>query len=394
MGSTVQYTRDDKRILFFVALVWGADMLYYLKAVVMRLPVINTMADYFVPVVIIISLLITLGSLTKRLKLSDYFFYLGCVVLYLLTFVLFPANDKWLEMFLPMVFFQTLPYFFIGLLIEPQKQLKVIEYVSMVSIVLSLIYLYSTFSTREVEGEEMGVAYSLLPHLLIVLNSCFRNFKWYSLLIFILGFLRLLGTGNRGTLVCLAFYVIVFLLFCSHAKYKWVVVSLLSALTVFVLFKHEVIFGLLSDFLGGLGFNTRVFDMALNDEFVNANGRDTLSIFFTDKIGTGSIFGYGIMGDRTLLNMENGYPHNLALEFLIDFGVPLGGSLLMALVSILLFAFKYSKTPEAKSMLVVFVTVGFVSLFISDSYLANPMFFLLIGYAVQIIRNNRKKCAK
>ena len=262
---------------------------------------------------------------------------------------------------------------------------------SMVYIALSLIYLYITFASREVEGEEMGMAYSLLPHLLIVLNSCFRNFKWYSLLIFILGFLRLLGTGNRGSLFCMAFYLIVFLLLCSHFKYKFFVIALLCTLTAFVVSKEEFVLGYLRDFFDGFGFNTRFFDMAMNNELTDLNGRDVLSDFFRDKIANGGVFGYGIMGDRVLMNMENGYPHNLAIELLIDFGIPLGGALFIAILSILLGAFKYSQTTEEKSLLIIFVTVGFVSLFISDSYLLQPMFFLLIGYAARIIRDNRHK---
>ena len=93
MSLTAQLTKDDKKVLYIVALVWGVDMLYYLKAVVMRLPVINLLSDIFVPSVVVISLMVTFSSLCKRFRGSDYIFYVACIVVYLLTYVLFPANE-------------------------------------------------------------------------------------------------------------------------------------------------------------------------------------------------------------------------------------------------------------------------------------------------------------
>lgn len=388
-----QLTKSDKQVLFFVALIWGADMLYYLMAIVMRLPVINMLADYFVASVIIFSIFITFRSLSHRFKATDYLFYIGCIMLYLINFALFPSNDKWLGMYFPMVFFQMLPYFFVGLLIEPKKQVAVIEYVSLVYIVLSLLYLYIVISNIDVESEEMGVAYALLPHLLVVLFSCFRRFRWYFLVVFLLGLFRLLGTGNRGTLVLLSLFVVLYFLFCTEYKHKFLASILLAIAVAFVWYRQDLIFGYLGDLLGGIGFNTRAIDMALNSEFDDANGRDVLSAFFIDKIKTGGLLGYGIFGDRTLLHQEDGYPHNLVLEFLIDYGIPFGSILLIALVGILIKSFKSCKTKESKSFLFIFLILGFFSLFLSNSYLSNPFFFLMIGYAVNSIRASKKSNA-
>lgn len=389
MSLTTQLTKDDKKVLYIVALVWGVELLYYFKAVVLRLPLINEFADIFVPIVVIISILCMMSSIVKKFKATDFFFYLGCLTLYIITYLTFPINERWLDMFMPIVFFQVLPYFFLGLLLDPQKQLRVIEYVSMAYIVLSLIYLYLTFSTRDVDGEEMGAAYALLPHLLIVFNSCLRNFKWYSLLIFLLGLLRLLGTGNRGSLVCIAFFAIVYFLFCSENKHKWVVVLLLGAVTFLGWSRQDFIFDFFSNILGEFGFSTRVFDLAMASELADANGRDTIATFFTGKIREGGFLGYGIFGDRSLLNDPEGYPHNLVLEILIDFGVPLG-ALILIVVAILFFAaFKSCKSTVSKSLFFVLFTVGFVTFFFSDSYLENPMFFLLVGYCVRLVRDSR-----
>ena len=389
MGIASKYTKDDKRILFFVALIWGADMLYYLKAVVMRLPFINLLSNLFIPSVIIISLLVTFGSLSKHFKTTDYLFYFGCWGIYVLNFVLFPANFEWLAYFMPSVFFQILPYFFIGLLIDSSKQIKIIENVSLAYVVFSLVYLYFTMATRNFEGEEMGAAYSLLPHLLMLLVACFRRFKWYILVVFILGLLRLMGTGNRGTLICLAIFIILYLLFCVESKYRFWLAGLLTAIVVFIGFRQDLFFDAVGGFLGGFGFNTRVFDMAMNNEFYDANGRDGLASYFMDKIGKGGVFGYGLLGDRTLMSNEHGYPHNLLLEFWVDFGWLLGSVIFLVVLWLIIKAFKSCKTKEAMSLLILFVSVGFVSLFLSNSYLSNPFFFLLIGYCVRVFRDSK-----
>lgn len=389
MGITSQYTKDEKRILFFVALVWGADMLYYLKAVVMRLPIINLLSNFFIPSVVIISLLVTFSSLSKRIKVADFVFYFVCIAIYLLNFVFYPANFEWLTFFLPSVFFQVLPYFFIGLLITSQKHIKVIETVSIAYVVFSLIYLYFTMASRTFEGEEMGAAYSLLPHLLIVLVACFRRFKWYYLVVFILGLLRLMGTGNRGTLLCLALFLILYLLFCVKSKYKFWLVGLLALMVVYIGYRQELFFGSLGEFMGGQGFNTRVFDMTLNNEFYDSNGRDDLASFFMSKINMGGFFGYGIFGDRTLLHDEHGYPHNLLLELWVDFGMLVGSILFLVVLWLVYKAFRSCNTKESMSFLLVFVIVGFFSLFLSNTYLSNPMFFLMIGYCIRTIRDQK-----
>ena len=99
MGSAVQFSKDDKNILFFVALVWGVDMLYYLKAVVMRIPVINAIADIFVPSAVIISLIVTFQSLYKQFHTSDYLSFGGCLIVYIMTYIFFPENYKYLTKF-------------------------------------------------------------------------------------------------------------------------------------------------------------------------------------------------------------------------------------------------------------------------------------------------------
>lgn len=389
MGSRLQYSKDDKRILYFVALVWGVDILYYLKAIVMRLPVVNQLADYFVSAVVIISLLFTFSSLSKKYKMVDFVFYAVCIIAYLATYLIFPDNATYLDQFLPMVFFQTLPYFFVGLLVEPPKQVKVIEYVSMTSIVLSLVYLTVTFAARDVEGEEMGVAYSLLPHLLVLLYAIIRKFRWYTLAIFLLGLFRLLGTGNRGSLLCIAFFLILYLLIAGRFRHKWLILSAV-AMAVFVIWlQQDALFSYLNDTLSNLGFNTRLFNMMAEGELSDANGRDVLFSFFKGKIETGGLFGYGILGDRALMNMENGYPHNLALELWVDFGLFLGTALLIILLYLFVRAFICTSNQDIKAYLVLFFIVGVFSLFLSDSYISNPMFFMAIGYAVRTIRDSK-----
>lgn len=389
MSVTSQLTKDDKRILFFVALVWGVDMLYYLKAIVMRLPVVNLLADYFVPLVVIASMLIAFRSLYKRFIMADYAFYTICVIAYVVTYVLFPNNATYLDQFMPLVFFQMLPYFFVGLLVEPPKQIKVIEYVSMAYIVLSLVYLTATFATRDVGGEEMGLAYSMLPHLLVLLYAVIRKFHWYTLTIFLLGLFRLLGTGNRGSLLCIAFFLFLYLLIAGRFRHKWFVVTIVSAAVLVIWWRQDVVFGYLNDTLAGLGFNTRVFNMMSEGKLSDANGRDVLFSFFKGKIETGGLFGYGILGDRALMNMENGYPHNLAVELWVDFGIFLGSALLLVLLYLFVKAYLCASNQDSKAYLALFFTVGVFSLFLSNSYLSNPMFFMAIGYAVRTIRDSR-----
>lgn len=129
--------------------------------------------------------------------------------------------------------------------------------------------------------------------------------------------------------------------------------------------------------------------MMAEGELSDANGRDVLFSFFKGKIETGGLCGYGILGDRALMNMENGYPHNLALELWVDFGLFLGTTLLIIFLYLFVRAFISTSIQDIRAYLVLFFSVGVFSLFLSDSYISNPMLFMAIGYAVRTIRDSR-----
>lgn len=172
-------------------------------------------------------------------------------------------------------------------------------------------------------------------------------------------------------------------------RHKWIALSTVAVAVLVIWSQQDAVFGYLNDTLSDLGFNTRVFDMMAEGGLSDANGRDVLFSFFKGKIETGGLFGYGILGDRALMNMENGYPHNLALELWVDFGLFLGTALLIILLYLFVRAFISTSNQDIRAYLMLFFTVGVFSLFLSDSYISNPMFFMAIGYAVRTIRDSR-----
>ncbi len=386
----VQYSKTEYQRIYLAALIWGVDLIGYVKAVVMRLPLLNLFSAIFIPAVIIVSIFVCLPGVSRKIRKGDIIFFVLCLAVYLSQFLLFPENDEALSEHFPIVFFSALPMYFIGLIIDTRQSLKVLEYVSTAYILIGAFYFFFfTIPSSDVEttGERMGMAYAYLPHVLLILYATLRDFRLYKLLTLLVGVLILLGTGNRGSLALVCMFIAFYLLFCSRNinKLRLTVVCLI-VLAIGLLFWNQIVNGLIN-ILDTLGLNTRALMMLVDSDFLDDNGRSELYVFIMEKIRVSGFFGYGICGDRLLLRyLNNPYPHNILTEILIQFGVPLGSLLITALVIIMYKAFRKCDDSCSRAFFFILFVTGFLSLFISDSYLRKPFFFLFLGYCINRIR--------
>lgn len=386
------YTKVEKQLLFIVSLVWGVDLLYYLKAVVMRLPVLQYVADAFVPTIVTISIVVCMRSIKTKIYNRDLLLYIGALLLYLSHYILYPQNEEFLSNSFFELFIKIVPFFFIGLLFDEQKHLPILTYISIAYVILGTIYFYF-FASQSVEynlqEEKMGMAYAYLPHVLLIIYSLFNKFKIYKLLPLIMGLLMMLGTGNRGSLLLVLVFVVLYLLLCGKKKRSSLLWILLLCVVGVVYFYWEKIIDVLFSILEQFGMNTRVLRLVVEGNLSDDNGRNELLNLFIQKIGESPIFGYGIMGDRVLLLYdENSYPHNIVIEFLIQYGVVLGVFFLFMIAIYTIKAWKMIYDNNMKVYFIILFVTGILALFISDSYLMNPFFYMYLGLCVNCVRRN------
>ena len=88
---------------------------------------------------------------------------------------------------------------------------------------------------------------------------------------------------------------------------------------------------------------------------------------------------------------EKGYSHNLVLEVLNSFGVPLGLVLLSLLLGLIAVSFVKTKSKIYREFIAIYTDAAIVKLLFSASFMQESTLFLLIGICLAGLRANADK---
>lgn len=386
------YSKADKASLWFVAWMWSFSLWPYVLSVVRRIPVLQFFTGYIIQIISIVLALLAISNNKNRLKPSDVIFCIVVVFVYLFHMAVFPDNLGKLQEISSFFFFTCLPYFIVGLFVDFNKQKPVLEYVSIAVILFNLLYRY-VFRVSEGDNlfddsltEDMVTAYLFLPHLLLLLYSILQKFNIWKLFCVLVAFLVICGSGNRGSLLMLIFFLVLYFTLIKQYKtpvFSRVVVIALgivgfSFLPVFAQFMSKQLIGL------SMGFSDRAFRYYLEGNMAFDNGRDAISKILYSKLNESPLWGYGLCGDRVLTGL---WAHNFLLELWVSFGYLFGSLIFGVLVVFIIQAYKKCNIVDEKGFLLVLFLMGFAVMFISNTFLQNRFFWLLLGYVVCLRRN-------
>jgi O-antigen ligase len=123
------------------------------------------------------------------------------------------------------------------------------------------------------------------------------------------------------------------------------------------------------DLMRRMDIQSRFIQKLLDGTLSEDSGRSEINRIAFDMIRNGGIFGYGFYGDRYVIGQtwHYGYPHNIFLEWLIEFGPLLGG------VFCLLFMFNVVRMgirvidPTWTFLWILFISTN-MKLIVSDSF--------------------------
>lgn len=387
------FTTQKGAAEFLIALAWANPILVYVKAIVLRLPLGDVFGELLIPIIYFGLICMSFSYFCKILRGSDIFFTLLLFTIYIIQYVLFPANEKVLdEYFLPLIL-SIIPMFFIGVAIDIKDVFKVLYVFSIICVLLQVINtLFFETSERLSDFEDrsqMYEAYRLLPHVLFCFWGWLKQFNVFSLLVSLLGLFLLFSFGSRGPVACVLLFVALYVLFFKLFKGKIIVVLLLGFLAAVIVLYSDVIMLALQNLLSQLGLNIRIIRMLTEGEsaIIDSSGRDELSEILIRQLDITPIFGYGIGGTWQFIG---DYSHNIILDFLISFGLIPGMLLLLSILYIIIKGYRACKTVEEKGFLLVLICC-FAKLFISYTFLSDPSWTLLLGYCVGVIRRNRNQ---
>ena len=232
--------------------------------------------------------------------------------------------------------------------------------------------------------EYMTFSYNLLFPTTFLLLFSIRDFKWYRVVTAILGSVLIFIAGCRGALLSLIISTLLYVFFFGKIprKNKYRVTAVFMILLIIVVFFYEPILVLLNGKLSGIGINSRTIAMLLTSTFSDDSGRENI---IEHVVKNFNVFGYGLWGDRVLLNGM--YAHNMVIELLCDFGLIVGSILLVVFISILVKGLKYSD-EQMSVILCALVSVGVIKLLFSGSFLnQEPGVYVLIGLCINSIKD-------
>lgn len=375
-------------------IAWGSVLLGYWRGINNHLPVLGTMTDELECCIVLAPILLSLPKLLKRIKISDHIFVFACFILYVMNILLYPQNENVLLERLFSFSILTLPYYYIGVSLDIKRFYKSFYYISVIAIYMcafyELLYAQSAFYTGEVNTSEynMGLAYSILPHVLMVSWMALKNVKIYSIIPMVLGLMLLLSFGTRGPVICAIVFIAIYLLFIRPSKHqktmRIVTISLavfaVSFLNQFMLFMQMLTFQ--------LGMSTRLFEKYFEGELETSLGRDYIRETLLRELATDNpLYGHGILGSYPYVNT---YPHNIVLDFLFSFGWILGIALLLSVLYVIIrMLIKYSQNEISKTFGILLVVSSILSLCFSSTFVDDAMFFMLLGYCINSLRKQR-----
>ena len=123
-----------------------------------------------------------------------------------------------------------------------------------------LLYAQSASYTGDTSEYNMGLAYDILPHVLMVSWWALKKLGIFNIVSMLLGLLLLLSLGTRGPVICAIVFIAVYLLFIRPSKYQKTMRIITISLAVFAISFLDQFMMFMQMLTIQLGMSTRIFD--------------------------------------------------------------------------------------------------------------------------------------
>lgn len=255
-----------------------------------------------------------------------------------------------------------------------------------ISIITSICYLVSNVDL----GNQMLLAYSILPSVIVLIFMYLEDKKIFYIFILLFLIFILFILENRGSIIIL---IASALIIVSNSKITNKIILLLGVILLCL------ITILLMPFLENY-FNNRILSSLFNGQYFN----DNIRLFLWNEILADSVRNplrfNSVLYDRVYLvsNFKNNtnipiyikqegfmglYAHNFFIEIISQYGLLISSIIVMILIKLVT---TNLKTTDSKGRIIYLVIVSYVflNLMISSSYLINSPFWLFIGVSVNL----------
>lgn len=385
--------KDDRRIslavLSYFVVLFIKFMLIYIFG--------ENYSEIIISISIIAQALIYIYSFPIILKRNFnliFMLYILFLSYILIDLIIYPNKSEYTFNILFSLLFVSLPTYIYVFNIEFNeifmKSMKdigdILFYLSILFIIFILLGIIS------VDKYDMSLSYCLLFPLIIKTDKFFENIYFRNSFSVLFLLILILILGARGPI--LAFIVFSFLKLINKLKKlkKNEVLTLLILFVILILFILHADYYLLNMQKLGyeiFGFKSRTLELFLRD-FNYSSGRDYIYSTLLKAIDKRPFLGYGISGDRMIMGSFAKYSHNIFLELIIQFGIIIGGSLIFILLFLITKGL-LEKDNLKYNLFIIWLSLGFVPLLVSNSYLVAINFWILLALMIKNENLNIKK---
>lgn len=320
-----------------------------------------------------------LPSVLKRNKIKFIGVYFISIFIFILNYAIFRENWTYLQDVIFPLFFICLPSFIYAYRISDWNVLMdVMKRTSNIVFVVGTIIGILTFTgNTSIGAYSMSLSYYMLLPAIVYINEFFDKITIKNSAIFGISLLVILALGSRGAIMCLGVFAILKLIRnLKNITYKKILVYiiLISIVIFSLILLNEILEFIYKFLLNNFGIRSRSIQLFLRDD-IYLSGRDRLYDNVLEEIFNNPILGIGLAGDRRIINT---YSHNILIEILASFGIITGIILIIGLGYLVLKSL-LTKNFKKYNMIIIWLSIGFVHLFVSGSYLIDFKFWILLG---------------
>lgn len=225
------------------------------------------------------------------------------------------------------------------------------------------------------ETYSMASGYALLLQMTIIFGHWIITKKKLDIIITICDFVMIFLFGSRGPILCFGIFLLLNLLFSRKIpfKNKLLYILCMGVVCLCMTLLYKEILNILVFIIDRFGFSSRTLRLMLQGIATYDSGRDVLLEGYINSIQQKPWLGWGAVGGRNY----GVYPHNLYIELLLCFGIPLGVLISLIITAILL---KGVFQKEIYQQMLAFVYISrIIGLLLSGSIFQSSDFMICIA---------------
>lgn len=387
--------RIKRENFFTVLILWiwiQPILLQYIRAFMMRLPLIGGYSDIILTVCF--SLLILFSIPYYRVTTHDCLFLITVVAIFLFQWLFNRDTEQYLSKYMVSFLLNRLPLFVVGVSLgrhEKRERIIHLMYIlALISLASAILYRFAfgapmSDAVSKYKGD-MDHAYKILPYCCLIAYYGIQKPNCINIASIVLGGLYLLMLGTRGA--AMLYLALIAVLLIKGKKSKRITVRLILGIGAIAAFVMSPLYNAsilcMYRIAQQFGLSIRVFDKLLSGALNSSSGRDTIREALWGAIVNGPMLGYGICGDRVILN--GGFAHNIAFELWTDFGLFLGSVGLIVMLLMIFQGYRGAQGEGLKGLILSLIFASFLMMFLSGSILDERFPMFLLGLCVSSIR--------